>query len=50
MESLDVVSKNLQFLKKKKKEEAVYVRHNKAKLNKRCVLINYKAEIQVQAI
>ena len=38
------------FLKKKKEEEAVYVRHNKAKLNKRCVLINYNAEIQVQAI
>lgn len=35
---------------KKKKEAAVYVRHNKAKLNKRCVLINYKAEIEVQAI
>lgn len=49
IESLDVVSTNLQF-KKKKKEAAVYVRHNKAKLNKRCVLINYKAEIEVQAI
>lgn len=37
------------FLKKKKKRGS-NVRHNKAKLNKQCVLINDKAEIQVQAI
>lgn len=37
-------------LSKKKKKEAIYVRHNKATLNKQCVLVNDKAEIQVQAI
>ena len=35
------------FLKKRRGSN---VRHNKAKLNKQCVLINDKAEIQVQAI
>ena len=50
IELLDVVSTNLQFVKKKKEEEAIYVRDNKAKLNKQCVLVNDKAEIQVQAI
>lgn len=44
----DEVSTNLQFLKKKRRGSNV--RHNKAKLNKQCVLINDKAEIQVQAI
>ena len=52
MEMHDEVSTNLQFLKKKKKRRSrrTTVRHNKAKLNKQCVLINDKAEIQVQAI
>jgi len=45
----DEVSTNLQFLKKKRRRGS-NVRHNKAKLNKQCVLINDKAEIQVQAI